>query len=236
MTDKAAAYRFLKTLHERLNEGAPQPDLIKSQVDAIWKKPKHEKTEREKLESKENIPLYYFALPQIFELGKSTTNLTEDQMKQAFRCVYFGKYPELSGSNPFRKSGHPFSKKWGLSPDEIMEAWRKPLTNMPANQAWPEAALSTPFPFKILFEAKYFEGDSAVSAENELVCAIYETVFYRGLPASGKWGYDFGCLLAYDVSTGAHLKAAWESITSKRLFWEDANVFVMIVRSNKEPT
>jgi hypothetical protein len=234
MTEKAAAYRFLKTLHERLNEASPHPDLIKSKVEATWKKPKHEKTEREKLESKENIPFYNFAAPQIFELGKSTANLTEDEMRRAFRCVYYGKFPELSASNVFRKSGHPFSKKWGLSPNKIMEAWRKPPTsNTPANQAWPEAALSRPFPFKILFEAKYFEGDSAESAQNELVSAIYEAVFYRGLPPSDEWGYEFACLLAYDVSTGAHLKTAWESITSKRLFWDDANVFVMIVRSNK---
>lgn len=235
MTEKASAYGFLKTLHGRLNEDAPRPDLVKSMVDAIWKKPKTEKTEREKLESKENVAFYNFAARRIFELGKSTANLTDDEMRQAFRCVYFAKFPELSATNPFRKNGHPFSKKWGLSPNKIMEAWQKTsISATPANQAWPEAALASPFPLKIVFEAKYFEKNSAVAAQNELVNAIYETFFYRGLPPSDNWDYDFGCLLAYDVSPRGYFKEAWESISCKRTFWEDAHVFVMVVRN--EPT
>ena len=63
---------------------------------------------------------------------------------------------------------------------------------------------------------------------------VCETVFYRRLPACDGWAYDFGCLVAYDVSSRAYLRAAWESVASKPLFWDHANVFVMIVtRSGK---
>ncbi|ESZ69533.1 hypothetical protein X727_16800 [Mesorhizobium sp. L103C119B0] len=234
MTEKELTYQFLKTLQERLSREAPPPKDIKAMVDATWGKPDGLKTEREKLESKENIPFYYLAAPQIFTLGMTTAGLTREEMRKAFRCVYYAKYPELSAANAFRKSGHPFSKKWGLPSTQIMASWQKTATsNTPKNQAWPEAALGYPFPFRIVFEAKYFDGNSTTAAENELVSAIYETVFYRGLPQSGEWGYEFGCLLAYDVSPQGHFLAAWNSVANKRLFWDDAHIFVLVVRSSE---
>jgi hypothetical protein len=189
--EKAAAYQFLRGLQKLINCEAPPAVDIKTFVETTWRKPKELKAEREKLESKENIAFYTFAAPQIFSLGKAMANLTDNEMRQAFRCVYFAKYPELSAANCFRRSGHPFSKKWGLPSDEVMKAWQKTgRSNTPGNQAWPEAALGRPFPFNVLFEAKYFEGNNRVAAENELVSAVYETVFYRGLPATNDWGYE----------------------------------------------
>ena len=229
---KEAAYNFLKQLEKRLNSSVPPRMELKSMVDAIWQKPKHLKTEREKIESKENVPFFSLAIPQIFELGKKEAALTDAEMRKALRCVYFGKFPEFSSSNVFRKSGYPFPKKWGLSANEVMRSWQKPQSStVPANQAWPEAGLVAPFPWRILFEAKFFEEDSVSAAENALVTGVYETAFYRGLPTDGDWSYDFGCLLAYDVSENGYLKQAWDSVVDKRLFWEHGHLFVMIVRS-----
>jgi hypothetical protein len=70
ITGKQAAYNFLKQLEQRLSEEVPPRIKLKSMVDTIWQKPKHLKTEREKIESKENIPFFSFAVPQIFELAK----------------------------------------------------------------------------------------------------------------------------------------------------------------------
>ena len=40
--------------------------------------------------------------------------------------------------------------------------------------------------------------------------------------------------MTYDVSSRAYLRAAWESIASTPLFWDHANVFVIIAtRSGK---
>jgi hypothetical protein len=115
--------------------------------------------------------------------------------------------------------------------EKIYESWQKPYSStFPANQAWPEAGLSAPFPHKIIFEAKYFDRGSAAAAQSQLVAAIYETAFYRGLPACDGWAYDFGCLVAFDVSASGDLKAAWDVLPSKQLFWGDANVFVLMVR------
>jgi hypothetical protein len=235
--EKKGAYRFLKSLQEGLNESSPPPDTLRSWVDETWKKPSSAKTSREKLESKENIPFYEFAIPKVFELGKATTKLTDQEMRRSLRCVYYSKFPEFSDSNVMRKAGHPFSKGWCLFDgssenfERIYEAWRKPRTGVSLNQAWPEAGLSSPFPFRILFEAKYFELDSTSQAQKELIKAIYQTAYYRGLPPSSGWDYAIGCLIAYDVSPNADLKRAWEDVSSKHLFWEDANIFVMIVRA-----
>jgi hypothetical protein len=115
-----------------------------------------------------------------------------------------------------------------------MQSWRKArASSVPANQAWPEAGLVPPFPWRILFEAKYFEENNLSAAEGSLVSGVYETAFYRGLPSDGDWGYDFGCLLGYDVSEDGFLKQAWESVTDKRLFWDHGHVFVMIIRSSQ---
>jgi hypothetical protein len=227
--DKEAAYNFLKQLEKALNGAAQPPIELKAVVDAIWQKPKHLKTEREKIESKENIPFYHLAIPQIFELAKTEAALTDAEMRKALRCVYYEKFPEFSASNVFKKSGYPFTKKWGLSPNEVMRSWQKPQSSVPANQAWPEAGLVAPFPWGILFEAKYFEKESLSAAESSLVSGAYETAFYRGLPPDDDWSYDFGCLLAYDVSEKGYLKQAWDSVVDKRLFWEYGHLFVMIV-------
>jgi predicted glycosyltransferase len=101
-------------------------------------------------------------------------------------------------------------------------------------------SISTPFPFKIVFDAKFFTGKSPSVADEALVTGVHEVVFYRGLPSASSeyaarsgWSYDFGCLLAYDASAGAFLQKAWDSVLSKRLFWDDAHVFVMILRGAK---
>jgi hypothetical protein len=103
--DKEAAYNFLKQLENALNGTVPPPVELKAVVDAIWQKPQHSKTERDKIESKENIPFYLLAIPQIFELGKTKAALTDAEMRKALRCVYYKKFPEFSASNVFKKSG-----------------------------------------------------------------------------------------------------------------------------------
>jgi len=209
--EKASAYEFLNVLRDSLNENLPPPDTLKSEFDAIWMNPN--KAEREKLESKENIAFYKIAAPRIFETAKEAANLTEAEARAAFRCVYFNKFPELSNANVRRRPGHPFPKKLGVPPEKIYESWLKPYSDtFPANQAWPEAGLCAPFPHKIVFEAKYFDKGGCAAAQSQLVTAIYETVYYRGLPACNGWAYDFGCLVAFDVSPAGDLKAAWDAL------------------------
>jgi hypothetical protein len=69
------------------------------------------------------------------------------------------------------------------------------------------------------------------------VAGIYEAFFYRALPElqdGGRyapWKYDYACLLAYDASPGATLKAAWKSLGPqvRESFWASGNIKVMIL-------
>jgi hypothetical protein len=82
---KQAAYEFLKDLEVRLQKTVPPLDELRSLVQTIWQKPKHLKTEREKIESKENVPFFSLAVPHIFELGKEKAALDDIEMREAFR-------------------------------------------------------------------------------------------------------------------------------------------------------
>jgi hypothetical protein len=229
MMTKQGAYRFLESVSDRLNNAAPAPSAIRDYVNFVWDKSAEEKLERERVACKENLAFYNFAAAHIFELGKVTAKLDDDEMRQAFHCEYYKKFPEFSGGNSFRRNGHLFSKNRDDDASKIMERWSKAGT-LPPNQAYPEAGLSSPFPFKIVFEAKLFTDESSGAAQKALVNGAYETAFYRGLPPSDGWDYDFGCLIAFDASDGAHLNHVWNSVAHKHLFWDDASVFIMIVR------
>lgn len=115
------------------------------------------------------------------------------------------------------------------------------MKGLPLTQACPDFAICSPFPYHIIFEAKYFKGRSAVTAKRELVADAYQAFFYRALPTDKTkdkrpdWDYDYACLLAYDASPNGVLKDAWCQIDSqvKRGFWEGANVYIMIVRGRE---
>jgi hypothetical protein len=237
MPNADGAFQFLDGLEKRLTKRLPSPDVMAKQVSAVWNKPNADKTPREKLACKENIFLYHYVIPQVFIHLLSTNANDEAAARRSIRCEYFKKFPELSNRNAFRRGGHPFPKDiFGVSGSAVMEKWRSPPSNLPIYQAYPDLCLSDPFSFRTVFDAKYFDAESSTAAEDALVSGIYETMFYRGLPPSlnksgdSDWEYDFGCLLAYDTTRSGYLMEAWNSVTCKPLFWNDARVFVMILR------
>jgi hypothetical protein len=242
MQEKRSAYEFLVSLENHLNTRLPAPEILEAEVSKRWNKPEAEKSPQEKLACKENVFLYHFVLPEVSEHLKTVNGLSAEEAKEALLCEYHSKFPSLSSANAYRRQGHPFRKDVGMTSKEIMESWKKPKNSFPLNQAYPDLCLSGPFPFKIVFDTKYFSKGSLIAAEKTLVEGVYEAAFYRGLPpatsrdaAKPGWGYDFGCLIAYDASHRGYLREAWSSVASKHLFWEDAHVFVMILRGHSTP-
>jgi hypothetical protein len=231
-------------MQDQLNKQLDAPEIIREKVLAICNKPEHEKTLEERVGPKENIFLYRFALPEIFQHVLTVDQVDEATAKTSLRCEYFDKYPAFSSANAHRIQGHPFQKNYPFEKNleekitEIMDRWKRPEKSEPLNRAYPDLCLSRPFPYKIVFDAKFFEGSTIASAERALVTGVYEVAFYRGLPVEADhhdsgWDYDFGCLLAYDASPKASLLQAWNSVHAKRLFWDDANIFVMIIRGQR---
>jgi hypothetical protein len=243
MQDKRGAYDFLAGLQKRLNSQLPAPEIMRAEVLKRWEKPKDEKCEQEKVANKENIFFYHFALPEIWNHVLSIDGIDADRAKKSLRGEYVEKFPNFISANTRRTEGHPFGKQYQFEINleekltKIMDRWKKPKGSFALNESYPDLSLTEPFPFKILFEAKFFEGKSLASAERALVAGVYETAFYRGIPPSlsedkSGWGYDFGCFLAYDASDGAYMQQAWDSVASKSMFWDGANIFVMIVRGS----
>jgi len=107
-------------------------------------------------------------------------------------------------------------------------------------QSCPDFALCSPY--KVVFEAKYFQRGKQDAAVSALAEGIYQAFFYRGLPKvpqKGKlppWDYDFACFLAGDATDEGYLFKAWEALdpTVQLGCWEGANVFVMILWGGKK--
>lgn len=234
MSNHRAAYDFFESVQHHLNGRLPGPIQLKAEISARWDKPKEEKSPQELLACKENIFIYHFVLPEIWKCTATVDGMNPSMARQSIRCEYHSKFPHISSANAYRVQGYPFPKNLGVSQKDIFAKWTKQSGGIPINQAYPDFALGHPFPFRTVFDGKLFEDGSYEDAKRALVAGVYEAAFYRGLPASSPlgtgWGYDFGCLLAYDASDGAHLQHAWNSIRHKQTFWSDANVYVMILR------
>jgi hypothetical protein len=118
-----------------------------------------------------------------------------------------------------------------------MRQWKSGRTNA-LKQSCPDIAIREPFPFKIVFEGKYFGKGNRVQAETALVTSVYQAFFYRALPyvpphkTRPPWDYEYSCLLAYDASDDGSLQAAWKELpdTVRQGFWNGANIYVMILR------
>jgi hypothetical protein len=226
---KNNACDFLVGLENRLRTQLPPPAAMK----ALMSKLSKEGSGPSKI--RENIFLYHI-LPIVDEHVQTIPGIHAEESRSSMLCEYHSKVPDIASGNPFRRVGHPFNKKLGASIDDIMQTWTKPLGGLPLNQAYPDFCLRAPFPYEILFDAKYFTQNSPAAAKAALVEGAYEVMFYRGLPSVSArlpndpgWKYEFGCLLAYDASDQGILKKTWASVTRKNLFWDGGNIFVMII-------
>jgi hypothetical protein len=234
MDSKKDAYDFLVGLENELRKQLPAPVAMRALMSRL--------EEEGKIPSKirENVFLYYM-LPNICEHMQTVPGIGPDEARTSMLCEYHTKVSNIASGNPFRRAGHPFGKNLGRSLDEIMQTWTKPPGALPLNQAYPDFCLRPPFPFKIVFDAKYFFQNTESAAIKALVEGAYEATFYRGLPSAvardthePSWGYDYGCLLAYDASDDGVLESAWGSVRCKDAFWDGANIFVMIIRGTKQ--
>jgi len=228
---KDNAHRFLDALASALNAGLPAPDQLRAEV---------RKAALASKRGPESVFLNQFIIPQVSLLMQSAEGIGEAEAHQAFLCEGF----QNSGlsryclGTPSRSTKHPFTKIVGATATEIVLKWNAEQGS-PLTQACPDFAFRAPFPFRIVFEGKYFEEGSAEKAARDLATDIYQAFFYRSLPyappntSGAAWDYDFACLIAYDASSNGSLLAAWSGLAEavRKGFWEGANVYVMILRS-----
>ena len=225
VTQKNEAYQFLKKLEGELNSTLPSPADLQASIRTTPGIP-------------EDAFLSGHVIPKLFDSMAKYNGMDATKARQALLSEYTTLRKEkICSDTPARRQKHPFAKIMGASPATIMRQWTSGRDNA-LTQSCPDFATRDPFPFKIVFEGKYFRKGGANIATRELVSSIYQAFFYRGLPYDGSkkngpvWDYEFACMLAGDASEEGSLQRAWEALPSKvkRGFWEGANIYVMIVR------
>jgi hypothetical protein len=231
---KMAAYDFLTGLKNELGKRLLAPQAMRALM------PQLEVQNNNPSKIRENIFLYHM-LPYIYEHMQTVPGIGPAEARTSLLCEYHSKVPNISSGNPFRRSGHPFGKNPRRDFDAIMQSWTKTPGTIPLNQAYPDFCFRPPFPFQIVFDAKYFFQNGETAANKALVEGVYEAAFYRGLPSAPaknsfepSWDYEYGCLMAYDASDNGALENAWDSVKCKSVFWDGANIFVMIIRGAKQ--
>jgi hypothetical protein len=230
--NKDGAFKFLLGLGETLAERLPSPVAIKQQMLDL------SQPGNSIHQIRENRFLYHFAIRHISAQMQTVTGIGQAEARKALLCEYHAKASDIASGNAFRRSGYPFGKAVGLDVEQTMQGWTaENKSAYPFNQAYPDLGIRSPFPYKIVFDAKYFDNNSSASAEKALVEGVYEAAHYRSLPkvtsrstSDPGWDYEFGCLLAYDASDAGVLETAWTSVRKKSAFWEGGNIFVMIIR------
>jgi hypothetical protein len=237
---KLGALRFLSTLEKQLNARIPSPSVMRKSIHAIVDGAKND-PKLKHMRQPEDAFLYHYAVPVIFDHMR-TQGIHDDEARQSLLSEYFQNMKQYCLDTPARTQGHPFSKVIGAKPAEIIARWKR-TSGTRLTQSCPDFALRDPFPFKIVFEGKYFANGGLVHAGHELVAQIYQAFFYRALPyvapkgksstkSSPAWDYEFACLLVYDASKDGTMKATWTALNAevRKGFWDGANVYVMILR------
>jgi hypothetical protein len=233
---KLRARDFLQSLEKELNAKMPPPPEMREIVRKTAAQAKDDPA-RKHMRQPENAFLYHYALPIIFDHMQIVDGIGAKEARNSLLSEFYRNMGACCLQTPARKQGHPFTKILGAKPADIIAQWTGDR-GAPLRQACPDFAFRDPFPFRIVFEGKYFEANSAGRAKAELVTCTYQAFYYRALPhvpprkSSPAWNYDFACLLLCDASKDGSLKAVWNSLKPevRRGFWDGANVYVMILR------
>lgn len=233
---KAAARAFLNQLTTRIELAVQEVPSMRQQITAtvtdarLDEKMKH-------LRLREAAFLNSFVVPALFAHLREHCCLSDIEARQALLNEYHRSMPSTSDASPIRSLKHPFRKVIGLDAQAIYRSWMDPAEGLGLTQSAPDFALREPCPYSILFEGKYFPKGGHEHAATELVKALYEAFYYRGLPPlpavrqRPAWGYEYACVVAFDASAQGSLRQAWQALDEKvrTSFWDSANIYVMIL-------
>lgn len=210
MNKKASAYEYLKGLHLTLDQQLYGPSKMKKEIDETVAHAKGD-SEMKYLNERELAFVNVMAVPLLFRSLASFPGMSEDTARQAFLCESYRALPQYCSATPARRLRHPFDKKLSSGALDVYKRWSGETPRVPLTQSCPDFAFRDPFPYTIVFEAKYFKSDSSTAARRELVTDAYQAFFYRSLPSDRtdddrpNWCYEFSCLFAYDASTEGYL-------------------------------
>ena len=239
---KQGAYQFFKHLEHHLNQGIPSPVNTRREIDKVVRHAKRSPNERHKA-FYEGAFLNHYVADLLHNFISKYPGMDPDKARQALLSESHKQIPLIASGPASRREPHPFKKVLGARSAEVIKQWKGQTPGSPVVQSCPDLALRCPFPYKVVFEGKYFRKGGIQAAESTLARDIYQAFFYLGLSylpetkTHPAWDYDYACLLAYDATDEGSLLKAWEGIDPlvKRGCWEGANIYVMILRGANAP-
>jgi hypothetical protein len=179
--------------------------------------------------------LNHYVLPALYRFVSTFDEMNDVRAREALLSESYRSMREYASGTPARQSAHPFEKVIGISPQTVVRRWK---SSTPTVGSYPDLALRAPFPYRTVFEAKYFRRGGIAAAETELATNIYQAFFYRGLTritatkTHPAWDYEYACVLAYDGTEKGTLLQAWDRLRPQigKACWEGASIYVMIIR------
>jgi hypothetical protein len=230
------AWRFLQDLEQHLSKGMPPPGKLRKEVEHISKDARESEDERERRNTFAESAFWdAHVLRPLHKFMATWPGMDEGKARQALLVEGHEHYAEIASGTPRRWLEHPFKKRHDETASGIMARWKGGSL---VGDSCPDMALREPFPYRTVFECKFFRDGDVGAGERALVEGVQEAFFYLGLaklPARGShatWDYDFACFLAGDASDQGGLYRAWQRVsrTVKSCIWDSANIYVMILR------
>jgi hypothetical protein len=120
IANRKDAFDFLVDLHGTLRETLPSSKAMATYMTDLENNPSNPHKIRENRFLYEVLNTVKFKIEMI-------AGISPDEARESILCEYHGKHPELSSNNAFRKLGHPFSKKFDASVDEVFVNGQGPL-------------------------------------------------------------------------------------------------------------
>ncbi len=228
------AYSFFRALEQHLNAAMPGPGEMAKAIDEIVTVSKGGESERHKAFA-EGAFLNHFVLPALYQFVAEYDGMDPEKARESLLSESYRKMSKIASGSPARSAKHPFDKVVGIGAPGVIRRWKSSRALI---QSCPDIALRAPFPYRTVFEGKYFRRGGLGAAESALAADIYQAFFYRGLarlPAIKKkagWDYDYACVLAYDGTEDGALSRAWNGLRPKigKGCWEGAGIYVIILR------
>jgi hypothetical protein len=232
------ARHFFEGLERHLNQSIPTPTKLRKQVEEISRRARASSSKRERRNTFcESAFLGTHVFRPLHEFVAGWSGMDKETACQALLVEGYKHYANIASGTPRRWLEHPFKKRHDEAAASIVARWK---SGRLVGDSCPDMALREPFPYKTVFECKFFRDGDVGAGASTLVGGVQEAFFYLGLaklPERGShaaWDYDFACFLAGDASDQGGLHRAWQKVsrTVKSCIWDSANIYVMVLRGS----
>ena len=153
------AREFFEGLENHLNRRLRDHPRVREHLAEVVRRAKAPTAKREPWKkSPEAVFLNKYVFRWVHEFAASWDGMSDETARRALLCEGYVHNREIASGTPRRWQEHPFAKGLGATPSSIMARWEKRGYASLVGDSCPDMALRDPFPYKSVFECKYFDG------------------------------------------------------------------------------